>query len=497
LLLLTAIGGASAAFGQKADATAPTTVEVHTTTGPDAQQRRASVVRIEGPIAPPQLYILRRATKEAIENNIDTLVLDLDTPGGRLDVMLEMMDVLVEKFDGTTIAFVNPEAISAGAFISVACDKIYFSPNGIMGAAAAVSGTGEEIPETMQAKIDSYLGAKIRTLTAEKSRYRSDVIRAMSQTDWEFTIEGEVIKASGELLSLTAQEAMALYGEPAVPLLANGIAKDVDTLLKDFYGIAPYQVTAFEVSWAERLAKWIDGIAPLLVTIGMLMIFIEFKTPSFGVIGGLGILLVVVAFFGNTVAGLAGHEPLVLFFVGVLIVLLEIFVIPGTGLPLIAGLLMMFGALFWSLADFWPTFDGGYTLSPESAWDTFSAIVLSTALAVALLIGLLYLLPGRWKERFMSKGTSGNLPVADLGGGQSSTASDQLPPLGTEAVAVTELRPFGKIRIGKAEYEARCEHDSLPAGSAVSVVAYQSFALVVAPLEATVSPLETGKAEPV
>ncbi|MEM8550426.1 MAG: hypothetical protein AAGF10_06510, partial [Verrucomicrobiota bacterium] len=322
------------------------------------------VVPIEGPIGNTQLFILRRALKEAISNDVETVVLNMDTPGGRLDITLEMMEAL-DNFDGQTIVFVNDEAISAGSYISIACDYIYFSPKGKMGAAAVVSGTGEDVNMSMKQKIDSYLRAVVRTLS-QKYRYRADVQRAMMDADFVLEIDGQVLKPKGELLTLTAEEAVTEYGDPPQPLLASGIVESVDELLEVRYGAENYQISTFEVNWSEEFAKWFESLAPLLFGIGVLLLIIEIKTPQFGLIGGLGIALIAVVFISNYFAGLAGYEALILFAIGVLLILAEVFFFPGGFVLAGLGFICVVASLVWSMADVWPTRDGGFTISTQA-----------------------------------------------------------------------------------------------------------------------------------
>ena len=161
-----------------------------------------AVVPIQKDIGKPVLYILRRSLKEAMTTGADVVVLDMDTPGGRLDITLEIMEILNE-FEGITITYINDEAISAGAIISSVTDYIYFSKLGIMGAAAAVASSGQEIPETMQAKINSYLDARIESYSQDKE-LRNNVIKAMMEKGFEFVEDGILISPKGDLLSLTA-----------------------------------------------------------------------------------------------------------------------------------------------------------------------------------------------------------------------------------------------------------------------------------------------------
>ena len=172
----------------------------------DHEEHRGSinvyVIPIQGMIDKPNLYILRRGLKEAIRNNIEMVILDMDTPGGRVDTCLEMMKAL-DRFDGVTATYVNEDAISAGSFLAASTEEIYFAPRGKIGASAVIQGTGEDVPETARLKMESYLRANIRAMAEDKPQ-RADVIRAMLDANFEFKIGEEVIKPSGELLTLTA-----------------------------------------------------------------------------------------------------------------------------------------------------------------------------------------------------------------------------------------------------------------------------------------------------
>ena len=236
--------------------------------------KRVVVIPIEGEIASPVLYILRRGLKEAIDQKADAVVLDMKTPGGALDVTFEIMEALA-KFPGETVTYVNNEAISAGAFISAMTVEIWFSPDGIIGAAAPVSGTGQDVEATMKMKIVSYLKARLRSISEGKG-YRGQVISAMVDSDYELKIEGEMLKAKGELLSLTASESAKTYGEPARTLLSAGTAKTMEELLSKKFGAGAYTVKRLEITWSERLAVLLNKISPILMGLGLLALFMEF-----------------------------------------------------------------------------------------------------------------------------------------------------------------------------------------------------------------------------
>ncbi len=176
----------------------------------------------------------------------------------------------------------------------------------------------------------------------------------MIDADTELKIDGQVLKEKGELLSLTATEAMKTYGTPPQPLLGSGIARDTADLLTQKFGPRGFEVTQLEATWSERLAVFLNGLAPVLLGLGMLALFIEFKTPGFGVFGISGVCLLAIVFLSSSVAGLSGHEPLALFAVGAVLLLLELAFFHSAGFLGVVGFALMAGSLLWAMADLWP-----------------------------------------------------------------------------------------------------------------------------------------------
>lgn len=429
------------------------------------------VIPITEAIGKPNLFILRRGLKEAIENEVDMVLLEMNTPGGRVDVTIEMMEMLA-RFEGITATFVNDEAISAGSFITAATQEIYFAPTGKIGASAVIMGAGQEVPETAKQKIESYLRASIRAIT-EKYPYRSDVIRAMLDAEFELEIDGEVIKPAGELLTLTATEAMKEYGDPAQPLLGKGIYDSVDALLDARFGSGNYEIKDFKVTYSERIAKWMSTFAPALLGIGMLMLFFEFKTPGFGVFGIGGIVLIGVFFISQHIAGLAGNEVILFFALGIILVLVELFFFPGTFLFALTGLGLILGSLLWAMIDFWP--GEPIRFSPELLAEPVVNLVfgLSIAVAGAFLFG-----------RFFKGSIFERLLVLDdaVGGGAAVIQEERvasLPEPGAMGVAITDLFPTGRVEIEGQRYDARSALTQIENGSAIRVVKRGSFGLVV------------------
>jgi membrane-bound serine protease (ClpP class) len=444
---------------------------------PASAPAKVVVIPIRAQIAKPELYILRRGLKEAIEKKVDTIVLDMETPGGALNVTFEMLKAL-EKFPGRTVTYVNREAISAGALISAGTDEIYFAPAGVIGAAAPVLATGGEIDATMKAKINSYLKARVRSISEGKG-YRGQVLSAMIDTDYELKIGDKMIKEKGELLSLTAQEAVEKYGDPPLPLLGAGIAENLDELLGKLHGPGPHQVTRLEITWSERLAQYITAITPVLLGLGLLCLFIEFKTPGFGVFGVTGLVLLGTVFFGHYVAGLSGHEPALVFLLGVLLIALELFFFPGTLVPAITGIALMLGSLVWAMLDLWPgeplEFDGSMLFKP------LANVLAGVGLAVAVFLLILRFLPkgGPWGRMVLESAVGGEPgPVHPL-----NTRVAESPPadslIGQYGVAATALFPSGQVEISGKRYEAKLPMGFAEAGTRVKVTGVTEFGLIV------------------
>lgn len=456
--------------GGKSTKTAP--VEAPTPGTP----AKVVVIPVREQVDSPLLFIVRRGLKEAIEQNASVVVLDMKTPGGAADVTLEIMEAL-DRFPGRTITYVNDEAGSAGAIIGAITDEIYFSPNGVMGAAELIFGTGQDVPEGLKRKMNSYLGAKIRTFSGDRP-LRSEVLEAMMNPDFELKLGEKVIKPKGKLLTLTAREAVTTYGNPPEPLLAKGIVASVDELLTQELGAGSFTVTRLEVTWSEHVAVFLRSLSPILMGLGLLALYIEFKTPGFGAFGMTGIACLAVVFLSNYVAGLSGHEPMLVFGLGLVLVALEIFFMPGAVIFALTGLLLMLGSLVWSMADLWPN----ESLSGAWSADVFTAplanVGLGLVIAVGLGLALARFLPRGWFiDKLTIQSTVGG--AAQLAGGGSATEADLSGLVGRVGLAVTDLRPSGQVEVDGERYEARSGLGAIARGTTVVVLSWSDFGLIV------------------
>ena len=343
-------------------AAAPAPLEAQELEAPDdaplgqaAAEKKVYVVPVREDIMPPILYVIRRGVKEAMAAEADCLILDMETNGGRVDITEEIFDI-IGKFPGLTVTYVNKDAYSAGAFIAVATEKIYMAPQSVIGAAAPImmSPTGgvSEMPSTMEVKMNSAIRAKIRT-QAEKNGYAIDVVEAMVDKTKQLERAGKIICKEGDILTLTNLEAEAKYGDAKTPLLSSGTVESIDALIIEL-GYAGAQRVDVAPLGVEELGTWINAISPILLLIGIIGLYIEFKTAGFGVFGAVGIAALALYFFGGYVSGLAGIEWVGIFVVGVALVAVELFLLPGTIFIGLIGVVCMFVALVMGMTDLYP-----------------------------------------------------------------------------------------------------------------------------------------------
>ncbi len=444
--------------------------------------KKVFVVPVHGEINTANFYIFRRGVKEALATGADAIVLDVNTPGGELSTTFEIIDAL-QKFPGETAAFVDPDAISAGAYISGATQKIYFSPNGKIGAAAVVSSNGTDVDKTMKQKIDSYMIALTKTF-AKDDPFRADVLRAMMDSEYVLKIDGEVltdkngdpVKAVGTLLTLTADEAMRPVGAEARPLLGAGKFENLDEMLAtEFPG---YAVEKLEPNGYEHIGQLAAPFAPALLGIGILLLFFEIKSPGFGVPGFIGIALVAAYFIFQNIAGLSGYEGFVIFLLGAVLLIVEIFFLPGVFVFAFAGIALMLAGLLWGSADIWPLPDGSFDIS----WRAFVAPLenLAVAAITIVVVGVLAykLLPAKWvKNKIVLGSKIGVIESDSVRGARSRNGS--LPAVGATGIALTEFRPMGIAEIGDSQYEASAESGSIEKGEKIIVVGTRDFEILV------------------
>jgi membrane-bound serine protease (ClpP class) len=411
------------------------------------------VVPIEGTIDLGLAPFLTRTLREAQQAGAAAVLLDINTFGGRVDAAVAMRDALVNS-PVRTIAFVHPRAISAGALIALAADTIVMAGGGTIGAAMPVVGaTGP--PQAADEKSVSYLRKEFAA-TAERRQRPREFAEAMVDADVE--IAG--VSARGKLLTLTTTEA-----------LAHKVAEfTADTLVDalEAAGLPDAEVRPALQTWAETLVRFLTNpiVSSLLMTLGMLGILVELRTPGFAVPGTVGLLSLGLFFWGQWLVQLAGWEELLLVATGALLVGLEVFLIPGFGVAGIAGIAALVAGLGLALVG------AGAT----------AAVILSALGRVAISV-LLALAGGLALLRFLPNLPFGRRLVLDTemraqSGYASPPHTDRLA-LGRTGTALSPLRPAGLADIEGARVDVVSDGSFIDAGAAIEVIRVEGNRIVV------------------
>jgi len=424
------------------------------------------IIPIKTEISAAQFFFLRRALKEAERSKASAVVLDMETYGGEVKAAIDSMDALL-KTRVPTYTYINPRAISAGALIALATQKIYMTPSGVIGAAAPVVSGGDDLPKTMADKTISSLSAMARA-AAEKTGHRPEIADCFIKKEAELKIGDVVIDKPDALLTLTAPEAARLYD--GKPLLAEGMAESLDDMLKAAGLTGPRRTIA--PSGFEHIAFWITALAPVFLLGGIVGGYMEFKTPGFGLPGFLALICFTIFFTGHYIAGLTGWEVMIVFGIGLLLVLGELFLHPGTVVPGVAGALMMVGSLLWAMIDRYP----GMPLIPTTEMIMRPFVNLGIAVLLAVVVGW-------WLAKFLPKTSLYHHIVLGraVQGQPAAAAAAPVSPIriGETGTAHTMLRPAGKAAFAGQNVDVVTQGDFIEAGLAIRIVAVDGLRVVV------------------
>lgn len=428
------------------------------------------MVPFEGEVEPALLNVLQRAFDQAGDIEARAIIIEMDTPGGRVDSAVEIAELMLES-ERPVYIYVNTEATSAGAIISLAADGIYMNENAQIGTAAPVMMGAGETSENMDAKILSYVLTQVRKICERKGYDERKTQIALAMVDKDISIEG--VTERGKLLTLTAMESLELG-------FVDSVVMDVDGVL-DGIGLAGATVVPFQTTLFEIIARFLSSsaVSSLLLTIGFLGIFIEIRTPGFGIPGIVGIVALILFFAGSMLAGLAGWESVILFILGFVLIAVELFVIPGFGVTGIGGILCVVASLVLALLDA-PITSPDFTV--VVSWDEVIGAIfmvcfsMTVGLIGAMLVPLLFPV-ALGNNRFASW-----LVLADEQTRESGyqSASETLAALvGLQGISRTPLRPSGIAEIDGQRVEVVSQGRFVAARTPVRVVKVEGRRVVV------------------
>lgn len=411
------------------------------------------VMPIDGMIDLGLAPFLTRTIREAQQAGAAAVLLDINTFGGRVDAAVAMRDTLVNA-PVRTIAFINPRAISAGALIALATETIVMAGGGTIGAATPVVSGGNQ-PQVADEKSVSYVRKEFGA-TAERRGRSPQLAEAMVDADVQ--IAGVVDK--GKLLTLTTSEALthkvADFTADTLPeaLAVTGL-RDVD-------------VRRASQTWAETFVRFLTNpvVSSLLMTIGMLGLLVEIRTPGFALPGTIGLLSLGLFFWGHWIVQLAGWEELLLVATGVILLGVELFIIPGFGVAGVGGIIALAAGLGMTLVG------AGATASVIIG--AFGRVAISILLALAGGLALLRMLPRLPFGRRLVLDTE----VGAEQGYTSPPESDRLQ-LGRNGTALSPLRPAGVADIDGARVDVVSDGGFIEAGAAIEVTRVDGNRVVV------------------
>ncbi|MGI5838636.1 MAG: NfeD family protein [bacterium] len=407
-----------------------------------AAEETVYYIPVQEEISPAVATTVRRGLRQAQNAGARAVVIEISTPGGLVDAALLIRDAIVES-DIQVIAFVRGRAWSAGALIALAADQLVMTPGSSMGAA-------EPIPTTAK-----NVAAWKSEMEATASRNGRDPAIAGAMVDRNAAIPSLV--QQGELLSLTAVQASEVG-------YADLLADDRNELLVH-YGLSGTQSVEVTPTWSERAAGILTraSVAPLLLIVGFTGIILEMFIPGWGIAGIIGVMSLGLFFGGHMLAGLAGWEALLSFIVGLLLLLLEIFVLPGFGVAGIGGILLISAGIFLAAGD------------PLRAARTLLLAMLGTG--AILVFAARHFDESRVWQR-LRLGVSLNRAGGYIAAGEKENL------VGQTGTAVTTLRPAGIAAIGGVRVDVVSEGSYIPAGASIEVVKVEGVRVIVRPEKA-------------
>ncbi|MFW6456783.1 MAG: NfeD family protein [Planctomycetota bacterium] len=458
--------------------------------------QKTYLIRLSGGINDAYAEALMRKMKTAQEQGADLIILELDTPGGTVAASQKLGDFIFAEVDTRVVAYINTQAYSGGTMVALACDAIYIDDRvGMMGDVAPITGGGEMVGEKFQTPIRKTMAnyseernypqplveAMVTTSIevyrirfendpdGESHFVRRDTLESWSEDKRDRLVSKELVVAEGELLTMSGKDAVE-YGF-AKKAISSRLA------LYDELGINPGEVTRLYLSSSERILVYLDMLSPLLIMGGMLLLFIEMNNPGFGLPGTLGAACMVTFFVVKVSLNYAGMFELILFAAGVVLLLIELFVIPGFGFVGAGGIFLLFVSILLTLQQFnWPTSPSEYGAFEVNILQVVG-IFLGTCLGLLAIAHYMKSIP--WLKRLIRTETmsSATLESRSIDGQKSN------PMLGKTGRTITVLRPAGKATIDGTPQQVVAEGTYIPKGTRIKVIDTPGSRLVVKPAE--------------
>ena len=455
-------------------------VMLHLSCAALASGRKVYIIPAAGTVDPGMAAFIERSLETAFADPNALVIIEIDTFGGRVDSALQIVDSLLATPEGKTIAFVKTKAISAGALIALACSRLVMRKNTTIGDCAPITYSNEG-PKMLGEKFQSPLRAKFRAL-AKRNNYPEKLAEAMVTAEmavYAVTIDGKTvymdsqaledmndaekkrvsskktIVAKGELLTMNDTEALELG-------FSTMNADSIEEMLQ-MMKIENVEPVRFQETWSETFTRFIGTITPYLLMIGLAALYMEIKAPGFGAPGIIGIICLALVFLNQYLVGLADYTELLLLMLGVVLLGFELFVIPGFGMAGIAGLLFIAAGAILALQDF-------VIPDPSLPWEAEllakNVLHVLGALFAAVFIALFFL---RYVLPKLSIVIQGPYLDATLKDSHADSLEAGSARVGATGVAMTFLRPSGKVKINDDIFDVITEGEFMEKGTPVQI----------------------------
>nr|NQU89713.1 nodulation protein NfeD [Bacteroidota bacterium] len=417
---------------------------------------RVYMFDIKEEIAPPVWHSTKKSFENAKDTAADLILIHMNTYGGMLETADSIRTIILQSKIPVWV-FIDNNAASAGALISIACDSIYMRPGANIGAATVVNQTGEALPD----KYQSYMRSMMRS-TAEAKGRNPRIAEGM--VDPRIRIEG--ISDSGNVITFTTSEA-----------IENGFCEGTAESIDDVFhtaGISNYELIKHELSSTDRIIGFLINpfVSGILIMIIIGGIYFEMQTPGIGFPIAASITAAVIYFAPLYLEGLAANWEIIIFVVGLILLAVEVFAIPGFGVAGITGVVLIVAGLALSMVD-----NIGFEVSSFPLGELITALFIVIIATFMSLILSIYI-----SRKIFTTTTFGELALATTQqkeDGYTSAIEGYTQMIGRDGIAKTVLRPAGKILIDEDTYDATAESGYIEKGEKIKVIRYINAQLFV------------------
>lgn len=427
---------------------------------------------IKKEISEPIWRVTQESFEEAGELGADYILIHMNTYGG----MVTTADSIRTKILNSkipTIVFIDNNAASAGALISIACDSIYMRPGASIGAATVVNQSGQAVPDKYQSFMRS-------TMRATAEAHGKDTVIQGSDTliSWhrdpqiaEAMVDPSVyvkeISDTGKVLTLTAEEAIKVG-------FCEGEAENITEVLK-LAGISNYELREYKATTLDKIIHFLVNpiVSGLLIMLIMGGIYFELQSPGIGFPLGAAVVAAIIYFAPLYLEGLAENWEFLIFILGILLIIVEVFVIPGFGIAGISGVILVLTGLTLSMVDN-IVFQLDIKLALEAVIKSFFTVLVAIFLSLTLSLYLSKQLFSSKRLKFALHSTQ----EKELGF-VGVDAKTQKMNIGKTGIAVTLLRPSGKVEINGEMFDALSQVGYIEKGEKIKVVSDEAGQLFV------------------